>query len=122
MVFYVSGRLWEAQSVVFYVFGRVWEAQSDVFYVSGRLWEAQSVVFYTLRAGPPTQLSFVLLPRASYLEISFCAPFGALRLSARLIGGGWSYSESMILSRIDYLIPHYIRDPGGEGRGRRDEG
>ena len=28
------------------------------------------------------------LPRASYLEISFCAPFGALRLSARLIGGG----------------------------------
>ena len=29
-----------------------------------------------------------ILPRASYLEISFRAPFGALRLSARLIGGG----------------------------------
>ena len=53
------------------------------------------------------------LPCASYLEIRFCAPFGALRLSARLIGGGWSYSESMILSRIVYLILHYIRGPGG---------
>ena len=28
------------------------------------------------------------LPRASYFDISFCAPFGSLRLSARLIGGG----------------------------------
>ena len=28
------------------------------FYVSGRLWEANSFVFYTLRAGPPTQLRF----------------------------------------------------------------
>ena len=45
-VFYVSGRLWEAQFVVFYVSGRLWEAQSVVFYVSGRFWEAQSVVFY----------------------------------------------------------------------------
>ena len=26
-------------------------------------------------------------PRASYFDICFCAPFGALRLSARLIGG-----------------------------------
>ena len=57
-----------------------------------------------------------LLPRASDFEISFCAPFGALRLAARLIGGGWFYSESMILSRIDYLIPHYISEPRGEGR------
>ena len=53
------------------------------------------------------------LPCASYLEISFCTHFGALRLSARLIGGGWFYSESMILSRLDYFIPHYIGDPGG---------
>ena len=44
----------------------------------------------------------------------FARPKGALRLSARLIGGGWFYSESMILSRIDYLIPHYIREPRGE--------
>ena len=61
--FYVSGRLWEAQFVVFYVSGRVWEAQSVVFYVSGRLSEDQLVVLFTLRAGPPTQLTFV---RASF--------------------------------------------------------
>ena len=34
--FYVSGRLWEAQSVVFYVSGRLWEAQPAVFYVYAR--------------------------------------------------------------------------------------
>ena len=62
------------------------------------------------------------MPRASYLEISFCAPFGALRLSARLIGGGWFYPESMILSRIDYLIPHNIRELRGEGIKRKGEG
>ena len=28
----------------------------------------------------------------------------------------------MILSRIDYLIPHYIREPRGERRKWRDEG
>ena len=28
-------------SDVFYVSGRLWEAQPDVFYVSERLWEAQ---------------------------------------------------------------------------------
>ena len=33
--FYVSGRLWEGQSIVLYVFGRLWEAHSVVFYVSG---------------------------------------------------------------------------------------
>ena len=43
--FYVSGRVWEAQSVVFYVSAKLWEAQSVVLYVSGRLREAQSVVF-----------------------------------------------------------------------------
>ena len=62
------------------------------------------------------------LPRTSYPEISFCAPFGALRLSARLIGGGWFYSESMILPRIDYLIPHNIRELRGEGIMRKGEG
>ena len=62
------------------------------------------------------------LLRASYLEIRFCAPFGALRLSARLIGGGGFYSESMILSRIDYLIPHNIRELRGEGIKRKGEG
>ena len=45
-MFYVSGRLWEAHSVVFYVSGRLWEVHSVVFYVSGKLWEARSVVFY----------------------------------------------------------------------------
>ena len=34
-VFYVSGRLWEAQCVVLYVPGRFWEAKCVVFYVSG---------------------------------------------------------------------------------------
>ena len=28
----------------------------------------------------------------------------------------------MILSRINCLIPHYIREPRGEGRKRKDEG
>ena len=59
-----------------------------------------------------------LLPRASYLDISFCAPIGALRSSARLIGGGWLYSESMILSRIDILLPHYFRLAGATMGGR----
>ena len=49
-------------------------------------------------------------------------PFGALRLSARLIGGGWFYSESMILSRIEYLIPHNIRELRGEAIKRKGEG
>ena len=56
--------------------------------------------------------------RALSLEICLCAPFGALRLSARLIGGGWFYSESMILSRIDILIPHYFRLAGATMGGR----
>ena len=48
----------------------------------------------------------------------FARPKGALRLSARLIGGGSSYSESMILSRIDFLIPHYFRLAGATMGGR----
>ena len=51
MAFYVSGRLWEAQSIVFHVSGRLWEAHSVVFYVSGRLWEAHLYVFYVSRGG-----------------------------------------------------------------------
>ena len=56
--------------------------------------------------------------RALSLEICLCAPFGALRLPARLIGGGWSHFESMILSRIDILIPHYFRLAGATMGGR----
>ena len=91
LYFFVSGRVWEAQSVVFYVSGRLWEARFGVFYVSARVWEVQFSVFFTLRAGPPTQLTFVrafilrrFLPRASYLGIVFflrasrrIAPIGA---------------------------------------------
>ena len=32
-----------------------------------------------------------------------------------------SYPESIILSRIDDLTPHYIRDGGGEGRRNMEE-
>ena len=46
IVCYVSGRLREVHSVVFYVSGRLWEARPVVFYVSGKFWEAHSVVFY----------------------------------------------------------------------------
>ena len=45
--------------------GRLWEAQSVVFYVFGKLWEAHLYVFFTLRAGPPTQFTFI---RASLWE------------------------------------------------------
>ena len=63
--------------------------------------------------------------RAFYHEYCFCAPFGALRLSARLIGGGWSYSESVILSRIDVLSRiTSVNYEEKEGRGgmREEEG
>ena len=47
------------------------------------------------------------LPRASYLKISFCAPFGALRLSARLIPNRKRRAlGAIVLSRISYLIPN----------------
>ena len=49
VVFYVSGRLWEAHLYVFYVSGRLWEAHLYVFYVSRRLWEAHLYVFYVSR-------------------------------------------------------------------------
>ena len=85
------------------------------------------IVYAARRPADPVKFCpfFILrrfLPRTSYFEIRFCGPFGALRLSARLIGGGWFYSESMILSRIDYLIPHNIRELRGEGIKRKGEG
>ena len=48
-----------AHLYVFYVSWRLWEARLYVFYVSWRLWEAHLYVLFTLRAVPPTQLSFV---------------------------------------------------------------
>ena len=63
-------------------------------------------------------LSVLIFARALCREICFCAPFGALRLSARLIpnrephpesrrafGATSSYSESGIFSRLHYSIP-----------------
>ena len=41
----------------------------------------------------------------------FCVPFGAMRLSARPIGGGWSYPETMTLFRIQNLIPNLLFYP-----------
>ena len=99
---------------------------------SGRLWEAQSIVFFTLRAGPPTHFilsvlfSEKVIARASLTSAhsrlrrswpylipnrSFCAPFGALRLSARPIGGGGSYPETMTLFRIQNLISNWVFYP-----------
>ena len=53
-------------------------------------------------------LSVLIFARALYHEICFCAPFGALRLSARLIPNRLSYPESVTVSRNDDLIPKQI--------------
>ena len=40
------------------------------------------------RPADPVKSCPCLILRGFYLEIGFCAPFGASRLSARLFGGG----------------------------------
>ena len=73
---YVSGRFWEAQFVVFYVFEKSLRGSICCIAHAARrpADPINSCPCFTLRR---------FLPRASYLEIRFCAPFGALRLSAR---------------------------------------
>ena len=122
-VFYVSWRLLEAHLYVFYVSGRLRggpgsnhlkgpggsaKEGSHACGGRGRVWEALGGSIYRIlyaarRPADPVKSCpcFILrrfLPRASYLEISFCAPFGALRLSARLIPNRISHPESKGLS------------------------
>ena len=65
----------------FYVSGRLWEAQSIVFYVSGRLWEVHSVVFHEVLRLVDVQLLTKLRPRVGSLEKGTLAFFTRAGLS-----------------------------------------